>query len=109
MTTDFLESLGNRGFSSSKDIFDLSGILILIGIAFFFAARCEFRVGSFGGGFVEMYCPMVSVFPKLETWVPMDILSIELGLSGIEVEVFDFFKVGDYAAKGILFYLLVVL
>jgi len=56
-----------------------------------------------------MYCPIVSVFPKLETGVPTDIFSVKLGFSGIKVEVFDFFEVGEYSAEGIFFYLLVVL
>jgi len=52
---------------------------------------------------------MVSVFPKLEPWVPTDIFPIEFGFSGIKVEVFNFFEVGDYSAEGIFFYPFIVL
>jgi len=36
-TDDFLEVFDKSGFSSSKDIFDLSGIFVFIGIAVFAA------------------------------------------------------------------------
>ena len=66
-TDDLLKVFDKRGFSSSKDTFDLSGVVIFIRIVvrIGFATQGKFQIGSFGGGFVEMDCPMVSVFPKL--------------------------------------------
>jgi len=63
-TDDLLKVFDKSSFSSSKDTFDLSGVVVFIQVSVL-AARGKFQVGSFGGGFVEMDCPMVLVFPKL--------------------------------------------
>ena len=66
-TDDLLEVFDKSSFSSSKDTFDLSGVVVFIRIVVQTgsAIRGKFQVGSFSGGFVEMDCPIVSVFPKL--------------------------------------------
>ena len=42
-----------------------------------------------------MNCPIVSVFPKLETGVPTDILVVICGCSGVDIEVGYFVYVRD--------------
>jgi len=108
MTWKFLDCWCNSGFSSSKKIFNLSCIFVWFWILFFasrfFFFQVKSGVCSFCGSLVEMYCPIVTIFPNLCRTMLGNGLSIVFCKSGIDVKISKVVKVGNWCFKGFLCY-----
>jgi len=100
MTRKLLDCQGNSGLSSSKKILDLSCVFVWFLILFvasgffvFFGVECG--ICSLCGSLVEMYCPIVMIFPNLRRAMPSNGFSIVFHEPGIDIELGKMIKIGN--------------